>query len=148
MSVVKADLVSILLVEDNAADIGLTVQALSDSKIANGLEVVRDGEEALDYLHQRGAHANAPRPDLVILDLNLPRIPGQEVLAEIKGDPNLRTIPVAVLTSSRAEEDILRSYETGVNCYLSKPVDFDQFVSVVHSLEGFWLGIVKLPTRL
>lgn len=138
----------ILLVEDNAADIRLTQEALRDAKVLNDLHVVRDGVEALDFLHARGAHEGAVRPDLVILDLNLPRMDGKEVLAALKSDPDLRSIPVAVLTTSAQEEDILQSYDLGANCYLTKPVDLDQFLRLVQSIENFWLGMVRLPPRI
>ena len=143
----KVDLTQILLVEDNAADIRLTQEALRDTKIANDLHVARDGVEALDFLFKRPPYENAPRPDLVILDLNLPRKDGKEVLAEIKSDPSLRTIPVAILTTSAEEADIVRSYDLGANCYLTKPVDLHQFIAVVHAMEDFWLGMVRLPPR-
>lgn len=137
----------ILLVEDNAADIRLTREALRDGKVLNDLHVARDGVEALDFLHRRGEFADAPRPDLVILDLNLPRMDGKEVLAEMQADAELSSIPVAVLTTSAQEVDILQSYELGANCYLTKPVDLDQVLKVVHAVEDFWLGMVRLPNR-
>lgn len=143
----SVDFMRILLVEDNAADIRLTQEALRDAKVLNELHVVRDGVEALDFLHRRGDHADAPRPDLLILDLNLPRKDGKEVLAELKTDPSLRSIPVAVLTTSEAEIDILESYDLGANCFLTKPVDLDQFLKVVRAVEEFWLGMVRLPPR-
>jgi CheY-like chemotaxis protein len=144
----SVDLMTILLVEDSPADIRLTQEALRDSKIANDLHIARDGVEGLDFLHQRGAHVGAPRPDLVILDLNLPRMDGKEVLAEVKADGNLRTIPIAVLTTSESEADVLSSYDLGANCYLTKPVDLSQFLRVVQSIEDFWFGIVRLPPRV
>lgn len=140
-------LMQILLVEDSAADVRLTQEALKDAKILNELHVARDGVEAMDFLQQRGDHATAPRPDIVILDLNLPRKDGKEVLAEMKGDPDLRSIPVAVLTTSDAEIDVLESYDLGANCFLTKPVDLDQFLKVVRAVEEFWLGMVRLPER-
>jgi CheY-like chemotaxis protein len=140
-----ADFVNILLVEDNAADIRLTQEALRDGKILNDLYVARDGVEALDFLFQRGEFTEMPRPDLIILDLNLPRKDGKEVLAELQADPSLRSIPVAVLTTSAQEADIIQSYDLGANCYLTKPVDLDQFLTVVHAVEDFWLGMVRLP---
>lgn len=140
-------LTQILLVEDNAADIRLTREALRDAKILNDLHVVRDGVEAIDFLRQGPGFEDAPRPDLVILDLNLPRKDGKEVLADIKADPDLRTIPVAVLTTSAAEADILNSYDLGANCYLTKPVDLTQFLKLVQTIEDFWLGVVRLPPR-
>lgn len=141
------DLMQILLVEDNAADVRLTQEALKDAKVLNDLHVARDGVEAMDFLLRRGGHEDAPRPDIVILDLNLPRKDGKEVLAEMKGDPALRGIPVAVLTTSEAEADVLESYDLGANCFLTKPVDLDQFLKVVQAVEEFWLGMVRLPAR-
>ena len=143
-----ADLLQILLVEDSLPDIELTLEALADAKIANKVNVVRDGQEALDYLHGAGPFADRLLPDLVILDLNLPKRSGQEVLADIKGTEELRRIPVAVLTTSAAEADVVRSYDLGANCYLTKPVDVEQFMSVVQSIEEFWLGLVRLPPVL
>jgi CheY-like chemotaxis protein len=140
-------LMQILLVEDSAADVRLTQEALRDAKILNELHVTRDGVEAMDFLQRRGDRADAPRPDIVILDLNLPRKDGKEVLAEMKGDPDLRSIPVAVLTTSDAEADVLESYDLGANCFLTKPVDLDQFLKVVQAVEEFWLGMVRLPER-
>lgn len=140
-------LIQILLVEDSLADVELTLEALEEAKMANEVHVVRDGEEALSFLHRRGVHEHAPRPDLIILDLNLPRRSGQEVLSDLKTDSDLRRIPVAVLTTSVAEVDVLRSYDLGANCYLSKPVDVDQFLKVVQSIEEFWFGVVRLPER-
>jgi two-component system, chemotaxis family, response regulator Rcp1 len=142
---VSVHVVRILLVEDNAADIRLTQEALKDAKILNELHVARDGVEALDFLRGRGAHEQAPRPDIVILDLNLPRKHGKEVLAEMKADAALRSIPLAVLTTSDAEVDVLESYDLGANCFLTKPVDLDQFLKVVRAVEEFWLGVVRLP---
>jgi two-component system, chemotaxis family, response regulator Rcp1 len=140
-------LMQILLVEDSAADVRLTQEALKDAKILNELHVARDGVEAMDFLLRRGDRADAPRPDIVILDLNLPRMDGKEVLAEMKGDSDLRSIPVAVLTTSDAEADVLDSYDLGANCFLTKPVDLDQFLKVVQAVEEFWLGMVRLPER-
>ena len=142
-----ADDIQILLVEDNPGDVRLTVEALRHAKVANELHVVGNGEEAIDFLRQQGGHVDAPRPDIVLLDLNLPRLDGRDVLADIKSDPELATIPIIVLTSSTAEADIQRSYELHANCYISKPVDFSEFLSAVQSLEGFWLKIVRLPPR-
>jgi CheY-like chemotaxis protein len=139
--------IQILLVEDNPGDVRLTVEALKGAKVANQLHVVGDGEEAIDFLRQRGRHADAPRPDIVLLDLNLPRLDGRDVLADIKADADLAKIPIIVLTSSTAEADIQRAYALHANCYISKPVDFTEFISAVRSLEGFWLKIVRLPTR-
>jgi CheY-like chemotaxis protein len=139
--------IQILLVEDNPGDVRLTVEALRGTKVAKELNVVGDGEAAIDYLRQRGVYSDATRPDLVLLDLNLPRLDGRGVLADIKSDPVLATIPILVLTSSAADEDIARSYELHANCYISKPVDFTEFLAAVRSIEGFWLKIVKLPLR-
>ena len=137
--------IHILLVEDNPGDVRLSIEALRDARVANELHVVGDGEEAIDFLRQRGRHADAPRPDIVLLDLNLPRLDGRDVLADIKSDPDLAKIPIIVLTSSTAEQDIQRAYELHANCYVSKPVDFTEFIEAVRSLEGFWLKIVRLP---
>lgn len=135
----------ILLVEDNPADVRLTQEAFRDGKIRNNLMAVKDGVEALEFLRRRGRYADAVRPDLILLDLNLPRKDGREVLAEIKSDPALRRIPVVVLTTSRAEMDIVKSYNLHANCYIVKPVDLDQFVGVVKSIDNFWLTAVTLP---
>jgi CheY-like chemotaxis protein len=137
--------VEVLLVEDNPGDVRLTREALKEGKIRNNLHVARDGVEALAFLRRQGEHAGAPRPDLILLDLNLPRKDGREVLTEIKEDASLRQIPVVVLTSSQAEEDIVRAYDLHANCYISKPVDLDQFINVVRSIEDFWFTVVKLP---
>jgi CheY-like chemotaxis protein len=137
--------IEILLVEDSLADVRLTEEAFRDAKVLNHMSVVTDGTEAMQFLRREGPHAAAPRPDLILLDLNLPRKDGREVLKEIKDDPNLRRIPVVVLTTSRAEEDVLKAYNLHANCYITKPVDFTQFISVVRSIEGFWLSVVKLP---
>jgi CheY-like chemotaxis protein len=134
-----------LLVEDNPGDVRLTREALRDSKLVNRLAVVGDGVEAMAFLRREGTYADAPRPDLILLDLNLPCKGGREVLAEIKADASLKTIPVVVITSSEAEQDIFATYNLHVNCYVTKPVDFDQFIKVVRSIETFWLTIVKLP---
>ena len=139
--------VEILLVEDNPGDVRLAIEALKDAKVRNNLNCVTDGEDALAYLRKEGKYASARRPDLVLLDLNLPRKSGREVLCEVKEDPRLRTIPVVILTTSQADEDILRAYNCNANCYISKPVDLDQFITVVRSIEDFWLTIVKLPSR-
>ena len=139
--------VEILLVEDNPGDVRLTREALKDAKVVNNLSVVFDGEAALEFLKRRGKHANAPRPDLILLDLNLPRKDGREVLEEIKRDETLMTIPVVVLTTSKAEEDIVKSYRLHANCYITKPVDFGRFMEVVRQLENFWLAVVHLPPR-
>lgn len=138
--------INILLVEDSPADVRLTQEVLRDAKIANELHVVGDGEAAMDFLRREGEYATRPRPDLVLLDLNLPRKDGREVLAELKEDPDLHTIPVIVLTTSSAERDVLRSYELSVNCYITKPIDLDEFIRVVRSIECFWLSVVRLPS--
>jgi chemotaxis family two-component system response regulator Rcp1 len=138
----------ILLVEDNPGDVQLTMEALKECKIINQLHVAEDGVEALDFLHRQGKYSNAPRPDLILLDLNLPRKDGREVLAEIKADEALRTIPTVILTTSSADEDLLKAYGLHANCYVTKPVDFDQFIHVVQVLEEFWFSIVKLPPKL
>lgn len=137
--------IEILLVEDNPGDVRLTKEALREGKVCNNLWVAEDGEKALDFLRRNGDHATVPRPDLILLDLNLPRVDGRELLAEIKADPELRRIPVVVLTTSKAEEDILRTYDLHANCYVTKPVDLDQFINVVRAIEDFWLTVVKLP---
>ena len=135
----------ILLVGDNPGDVRLTQEVSRENKILNHLNVVWDGEEALAFLRQEGEHAAAIRPDLILLDLNLPKKDGREVLAEIKADEHLRRIPVVVLTTSSAEQDILKSYDLHANCYITKPVDLDQFIKIVKTIEDFWLTIVKLP---
>jgi CheY-like chemotaxis protein len=137
----------ILLVEDNPGDVRLTREALKEGRIINELAVVSDGVEAMNYLRRGGKFAEAPRPDIILLDLNLPRKNGREVLAEIKSDDSLRRIPVVILTVSRAEEDILKSYDLHANCYISKPIDFDQFMKVVRTIENFWFSIVLLPSN-
>jgi two-component system, chemotaxis family, response regulator Rcp1 len=137
--------VDILLVEDNEGDVRLTMEALREGKVRNKLTVAKDGVEALAMLRNEGKYASAPRPDLILLDLNLPRKDGREVLAEIKADPSLKVIPVVVLTTSKAEEDIVKTYELYANCYIAKPVDLEQFIKVVRSIDDFWLSIVKLP---
>ena len=142
-----AEIVDILLVEDSPGDVRLTMEALKDSKIRNNIAVVGDGVEAMEFLRRKGKYADAFRPDLILLDLNLPRKSGREVLAEIKEDPDLKRIPVVVLTVSRAEEDILRAYDLHANCYITKPVDFEQFVKITRSVEDFWLSIVRLPPK-
>lgn len=138
--------IEILLVEDNPGDVRLTQEALRESKVLNNLTVAKDGVEALEMLRCEGPFAAQPRPDLILLDLNLPRKDGREVLAEIKDDPNLRRIPVVVLTTSKAESDVFRAYDLHANCYIVKPVDLDQFFEVVRTIEGFWLSIVKLAS--
>ena len=137
--------IEILLVEDNPGDVRLTQEALGEAKVRNNLAVARDGVEALQYLRRETPFEAATRPDLILLDLNLPRKDGREVLAEIKADADLRRLPVVVLTTSSAEKDVLESYNLYANCYITKPVDLDQFVRIVSSIEDFWLTIVKLP---
>ena len=139
--------VEILLVEDNPGDIRLIVEVLKEGKINNNLSVVEDGEEALAYLRREGSYQDAIVPDIILLDLNLPKINGTEVLAEIKKDPLLKYIPVIILTTSEAEQDILRAYDLHANCYITKPVNLEQFLTVVRSIENFWLTLVKLPRR-
>jgi two-component system, chemotaxis family, response regulator Rcp1 len=137
--------IQILLVEDQPADIRLTKEVLADGKVANDVHVVNDGEQAMAFLRRRGEFANSPRPDLVLLDLNLPRMDGREVLAEIKSDPELMATPVIVLTTSAAERDVLDAYEHRANAYVTKPIDLDEFVAAVASIEQFWLTFVRLP---
>jgi two-component system response regulator len=137
--------VDVLLVEDNPGDIKLTREALSETKMFVNLFTAENGVEALDFLYKRGKFSEAPRPDIIILDLNLPLKDGREVLEEIKHDSNLKRIPVVILTSSKAEEDIVRSYNLYANCYITKPLDFEQFTQIVKSIEQFWFTIVKLP---
>ena len=137
--------IEILLVEDNPGDVRLTQEAVREAKIRNRLNVVNDGEQAIAYVRRQGAFADRPRPDLILLDLNLPRKDGREVLQELKSDPDLHRIPVVVLTSSAAEQDILRTYDLYANAYVTKPVDLEQFMNVVSSIQDFWLNIVKLP---
>ena len=138
--------IKILLVEDSPSDAQLTIEALQEAKLDNRMIHVEDGVEAMQFLRREGEYAEAPRPDLIMLDLNLPRKDGREVLAELKQDPKLAMIPVVVLTTSRAEQDVLRSYELHANCYITKPVDFQQFLCVVKSIEQFWLTVVTLPS--
>jgi chemotaxis family two-component system response regulator Rcp1 len=140
------EVIDILLVEDNEGDARLAREAMRDSKIRNALHHVADGEEAMAFLRRQGRFSAAPRPDLILLDLNLPRKDGREVLAEIKADEDLKRIPVVILTVSSAEEDILKVYNLHANCYITKPIDLQQFVKVVRSIEDFWLTIVKLPS--
>jgi two-component system, chemotaxis family, response regulator Rcp1 len=139
--------IEILLVEDNAGDVRLTREALLEGKVKNNLSVTGDGLEALQFLRREGKYNNATRPDLVLLDLNLPRMDGRELLAEIKEDPELKQIPIVILTTSKAEEDIVKSYNLHANCYITKPVDLNQFFNVVRSIEDFWMTIVKLPSN-
>jgi chemotaxis family two-component system response regulator Rcp1 len=137
--------ISILLVEDNAGDVRLTKEALKEGRVANTLHVVIDGVEALQFLRREGKYSDAPRPDLILLDLNLPRLDGRQVLSEVKKDPELKRIPIVVLTTSKAEEDVLKTYDLYANCYIAKPVEFDKFVGVIKMIDQFWLTIVKLP---
>jgi two-component system, chemotaxis family, response regulator Rcp1 len=137
--------IDILLVEDNPADVRLAREALRDRKVANTLHVLRDGEAAMAYLRREDGYADAPRPDVILLDLNLPKKDGREVLAEVKSHPVLRRIPIVVLTTSSAEADILKSYDLHANCYVQKPIEFAQFLEVVQAIEDFWFSIVKLP---
>ena len=137
--------IEILLVEDNPGDARLTQEVLRETKVRNNLKVVRDGVEAMAFLRRTGIYAREERPDLILLDLNLPKKDGREVLAEIKEDPELRRIPVVILTTSKAEQDIVKAYNLHANCYIAKPVDLVQFMAVVKAIEGFWLTIVKLP---
>jgi CheY-like chemotaxis protein len=135
----------VLLVEDNPSDVRLTREAMKEGRVLTNLHVVGDGQAAIDFLQRKGQYANAPRPDLVLLDLNLPKKSGREVLAEIKNDPSLMTIPIVVLTTSKAEEDIVKTYQLHANCFITKPVDLDKFIAVVQQVENFWLQVVRLP---
>lgn len=140
-------LIEILMVEDNPADVRLTREAFKDAKVLNNLNVVEDGEEAMAYLRREGGYAEKPRPDLILLDLNLPKKDGREVLYEIKKDQDLKRIPVVVLTTSDNEKDILKAYDLHVNAYVTKPVALEQFIKIVEAIEDFWLSVVKLPPR-
>ena len=137
--------IHILLVEDNEGDIVLTLEALKEAKLRNKISVVRDGEEALQFLYREGKYAGAEPPQLILLDINLPRMDGKEVLNRIKNDPVLKKIIVVILTTSSSEKDILESYNNHANCYITKPVDLEKFIEVIHSIEGFWISIVQLP---
>lgn len=139
--------IEILLVEDNPGDVRLTIEALKEAKVINNLTVMKDGAETLVFLRRQGPYANAPRPHLILLDLNLPKKDGREVLAEIKADDSLKRIPVVVLTTSQDEQDVLKTYSLHANCYITKPVELEQFIQVVKSIEDFWLGIVVLPVN-
>jgi len=139
--------IKILLVEDNPGDVRLTIEALKDSKIHNTLDIVEDGTDALEYLRREGIYANVTTPDLILLDFDLPGLHGREVLEHIKADKHLRVIPVIVLTVSQSDQDVLRAYDLQANAYVNKPIDLDQFISVVRSIENFWFTIVKLPGR-
>ena len=143
-----ADLVEILLVEDNPGDARLCQEALKESKILNNLHIAKDGQEALDFIFKIGEYQDVPTPDLIILDLNLPKVHGKDVLRQVKENENTKKIPVVVLSSSKAEEDIIKSYELHANSYITKPLDFNQFIEIVKELNEFWLGIVKLPTKV
>ena len=138
----------ILLVEDSVGDVRLTLEAFKDAKVHVKLHVASDGAEAMAFLRREGTHSNVPRPDLILLDLNLPKKDGREVLAEVKGDSNLQTIPVVILTTSESEADILKSYSLHANCYITKPVSLDRFLKVVKSIDDFWLTVVKLPSEV
>ena len=140
--------VELLLVEDNPGDVRLTIEALKEGKVRNNLHVVGDGAEALAFLRREGKFQDSVRPGLILLDLNLPRMDGRELLAIIKDDPHLKKIPVVVLTTSKAEEDIVKSYNLHANCYIAKPVDLNQFLEVIKAIEGFWMTIVKLPPEI
>jgi len=140
--------IEILLVEDSPADVRLTKEALKEEKLYNNLHVVNDGVEAMAFLYRKGKYANAVRPDLILLDLNLPKKDGREVLEEIKNDENLKVIPVVILTVSKAEEDVLKSYKLHANCYITKPIDLNQFSKVVKTIQDFWMTIVKLPPKI
>jgi two-component system, chemotaxis family, response regulator Rcp1 len=148
MNVPEIKPIEILLVEDSPSDATLTIEALKGGKIANKLNIVEDGVEAMAYLRHQGKYAEATRPDLIMLDLNLPRKDGREVLEELKSDTVLKTIPIIVLTTSHSDKDILRSYELHANCYITKPVDFTRFIDVVRSIEQFWLTVVTLPQKM
>ncbi len=140
--------INILLVEDNPADARLIKEVFKDTRIKNKLYVVKDGVDAMNFLNQEAEYADIPRPDVILLDLNLPRKDGREVLKELKEDEALKRVPIVILTTSSAEEDIIRTYNNHANCYITKPVDFDQFLKVITSIEEFWLNIVKLPSNL
>ena len=137
----------ILLVEDNLGDVLLTQEALKAAKLHNALSVARDGVEAMEFLRRQGKFSNAPRPDLILPDLNMPRKNGGEVLAELKDDPNLRLIPVVILTGSDGDDDVVNACQNHANCYITKPVDLDQMVKVIHAIDDFWLSVVKLPPK-
>jgi len=139
--------VTILIVEDNPGDARLITEVLNGNKVYNKLYVAQDGVEAIDFLLRQGEFSDAPRPDVILLDLNLPRMDGREVLAKIKSDPDLKNIPVVIMTTSQAEEDIIKSYSLHANCFITKPLDFNQFVKVVKSIEEFWFTLVKLPPK-
>ena len=144
---VNPSIIHILLVDDDPGDVRLTLEALKRSKLYSSIDNVENGEEALAYLRRQGKYANAPLPDLVLLDLNMPRKDGRETLAEIKSDPELRRIPVVILTTSSLEADVVKSYDLGANCYITKPVDLAQFMKVIYETESFWFAVVKLPPK-
>ena len=139
--------IEILLAEDNPGDARLTIEAMREAKVSNRMHVVEDGVEAMEFLRREGGFGDAPRPDLILLDLNLPRKDGREVLAEVKADPDLKRIPVVVLTTSRAEEDVMRAYDLHANCYVTKPVDLAQFMKIVAQIDEFWVKVVTLPRK-
>ncbi len=139
--------IDILLVEDNPGDARLAIEALKEGKVLNRLHVVPDGVEAMSFLRRQGTYPDAPRPHVILLDLNLPRMDGRQVLAEVKKDDDLKRIPIVVLTTSQAEQDVVKSYDLHANCYITKPVDLDSFITVIRSIEDFWCTIVKLPPR-
>ncbi len=143
-----AEPIIILMVEDNEGDAFLTRELLKEAKVTNVIHIVKDGVEAMSFLHKEAPFADAPTPDLILLDLKMPRMDGHEVLARIKSDPDLECIPVVILTSSEADEDVLRAYKHNANCYVTKPVGLEQFSKIVRSIDDFWLSVVKLPTRL
>ncbi len=143
----NVETIDILLIEDNPGDVRLTKEALKDAKVMNEVYVVQDGVEAMQFLTKKGSYEKMPMPDLILLDLNLPRKDGREVLAEIKQDPKLKHIPVVVLTTSKADEDIIRTYNLHANAYITKPVDLNQFIQIMHTLQDFWFSIVKLPPK-
>lgn len=147
MDELSGKIVDILLVEDNPGDVRLAQEALKESKVRNKLYIVEDGVEAMAFLHQQGKYVGSPHPDLILLDLNLPRKSGREVLAEIKTEENLKHIPVVIMTVSRAEEDVMKCYRHHANCYITKPLDFNQFMEVTKSIDDFWLNIVRLPPK-
>jgi chemotaxis family two-component system response regulator Rcp1 len=147
LDTLAGDPIEILLVEDNPGDVRLTEEALTESKVRNTLHVARDGVEAIEFLRGRDGNGGGNKPDIILLDLNLPRMNGREVLATIKADPELRRIPVVVLTTSRAEQDILETYDLHANCYIVKPVGLDEFITIVRSIDDFWLSIVRMPPK-
>ncbi len=147
MKLANLNSIDILIVEDNPGDARLIMEVLNENKIFNSVYIVKDGVEAMDFLHTKGKYQESPKPDLIILDLNLPRKDGREVLAEIKSDDELKRIPVVIMTISQAEEDIFKSYNLHANCFVTKPIDLDQFIKVIKSIEDFWFSVVKLPPK-